>query len=304
MHLHSRALWNFEEIRRAGSIRAAARRLHLSSSALNRQLLELEAEFGRPLFERLSGGLKVTPEGEVLSRHVITMIQDAQRMEGELGSLRSVSQGSVEIATVESLTSDFMPYVLQQMRLQYPAVELTVRTATSSRAAAMVAEGIADLAICFLRHRTQDLKQLVVGRFDLGIAAVSGHPLSNRKAVSFEECLAYPMILPTEELSIFEEIAPLLSVSPDSLKVALRTGSLELIRRLAVQGQGIALVNSFGIERELQDGKLVHVPLTNAATNLGIYTRAQRVLPHAVEVFLNFASAELRRRAEGGLRRA
>lgn len=303
MHLHSRALLNFEEIRRAGSIREAARRLHLSSSALNRQLLELEGEFGRPLFERLANGLKVTPEGEVLSRHVITMIQDAQRMEGELGSLRNVSQGSVDIATVESLTSDFMPSVLQQMRQEYPAIELTVRTTTSSRAASMVAEGIVDVAICFLRHRTQDLKQLAVGRFDLGIAAVPAHPLATRTAVTFEECLAYPMILPTEELSIFEEIGPLLSVSRDTLRVVLRTGSLELIRRLAVQGQGIALVNSFGIEAELRGGQLVHIPLSNAVTHLGLYTRGQRILPHAVEVFLKFASTELRRRAEAELGR-
>ncbi|WP_257211646.1 LysR family transcriptional regulator, partial [Sphingobium sp. IP1] len=42
----------FDAIRRAGSIREAARRLNVASSAVNRQLLKLEAELGTPLFER------------------------------------------------------------------------------------------------------------------------------------------------------------------------------------------------------------------------------------------------------------
>ena len=52
MHIHSRALKYFDMIQRCGSIREAARRLHVSSSAVNRQLLQLEGEVGSPLFER------------------------------------------------------------------------------------------------------------------------------------------------------------------------------------------------------------------------------------------------------------
>jgi DNA-binding transcriptional LysR family regulator len=55
MHIHARSLAYFDMIRRCGSIREAARRLHLASSAVNRQLLQLEEEFGTPLFRTNSG---------------------------------------------------------------------------------------------------------------------------------------------------------------------------------------------------------------------------------------------------------
>ncbi|PHP17682.1 LysR family transcriptional regulator, partial [Sphingobium sp. IP1] len=49
---HAPMVVYFDAIRRAGSIREAARRLNVASSAVNRQLLKLEAELGTPLFER------------------------------------------------------------------------------------------------------------------------------------------------------------------------------------------------------------------------------------------------------------
>ena len=56
MRIHAAALLYFDAVRRAGSIREAARRLNVASSAVNRQILKLEAEVGAPLFDRLPGG--------------------------------------------------------------------------------------------------------------------------------------------------------------------------------------------------------------------------------------------------------
>ena len=63
--LHSRKLQYLDEIARSGSIRKAADRLNVSSSAINRQILALEEEFGVPLCERLPRGLRLTAAGEL-----------------------------------------------------------------------------------------------------------------------------------------------------------------------------------------------------------------------------------------------
>jgi DNA-binding transcriptional LysR family regulator len=58
MPLHSNVIRYFDAVRKAGSIRAAARVLEISSSAVSRQILNLEREIGAPLFERVPCGLK------------------------------------------------------------------------------------------------------------------------------------------------------------------------------------------------------------------------------------------------------
>ncbi len=56
----------FSEVARLGSIRKASESLHVSASAIDRQILNAEAELGVPLFERLPGGLRLTAAGEIL----------------------------------------------------------------------------------------------------------------------------------------------------------------------------------------------------------------------------------------------
>ena len=51
VRIHAAALYYFDAVRRAGSVRAAARQLNVASSAVNRQILKLERELGTPVFE-------------------------------------------------------------------------------------------------------------------------------------------------------------------------------------------------------------------------------------------------------------
>jgi len=101
LRIHAAALNYFDAVRRAGSIRAAARRLNVASSAVNRQILSLEAEVGTQLFHRLPGGLKLTAAGEILAHHVITVLRDAERAESELDALHGLRAGVVELVTLE-----------------------------------------------------------------------------------------------------------------------------------------------------------------------------------------------------------
>ncbi len=53
LRIHSSAIRYFDAVRRAKSIREAARQLNVASSAVNRQIIKLEEEIGEPLFHRL-----------------------------------------------------------------------------------------------------------------------------------------------------------------------------------------------------------------------------------------------------------
>lgn len=109
LRIHSSAIHYFDMVRRCHSIREAARRLNVASSAVNRQILKIEDEIGASLFERLPGGLRLTLAGEVFSRHVSLVLQDLERVRLEFDALRGLKSGHVEIATVEGLRSSCCP---------------------------------------------------------------------------------------------------------------------------------------------------------------------------------------------------
>jgi DNA-binding transcriptional LysR family regulator len=79
--------------------------------------------------------------------------------------------------------------------------------------------------------------------------------------------------------------------------VVLETASLDLMKGLALRDLGVAFLNRFGIEREVEEGTLRHVRLKpNIACSLGAYVRAERALPPALDAFARVVAEEIGRR--------
>ncbi|MFT4173980.1 MAG: LysR family transcriptional regulator [Rhodocyclaceae bacterium] len=296
MHIHARALKYFDTIRRCGSIREAARQLHVASSAVNRQLLQLEDEIGFPLFDRLTDGLKLTAAGEVFSRHVITVLQDEQRLQHELEALRGIRRGELSVVSIEGVNADFLPDVLEKMLVRYPLVKIAVRTMGSAQAARAVADADADLAISFSIERTETLRQFAIGHFQMGAVMRPDHPLAQLPQVSFAECARYPLIMASPELSIHAAMRPIVAHHKKPLTVLMETSSLELGKSVAARGVGVAFQTYIGMERDLRENRLAFVPLRSpqpVICDLGVYVRAGRTLPPVLDAFIRLLNEEL-----------
>ncbi|MCQ4313495.1 LysR family transcriptional regulator [Pseudomonas stutzeri] len=308
LRIHSPAIHYFDMVRRCQSIREAARRLNVASSAVNRQILKLESEIGAPLFERLPAGLRLTAAGEVFARHVLVVLQDAARASSELDALQGLRTGHVEIATVSGVTVDLLPSVLESMAVRYPHITVGVTSLGSQGIPDAVTSGQADIGIAFALRRTADLQQLGVGHFRLGAIVAADHPLAERREVSFSTCAEHRLILAKSDLSIHHLLAPVVARTRSPHKATLETSSVELAAQMAKRGAGIAFQTRIGIEAELQAGTLIHLPLNDngqVLSDLGVYVRSSRYLPVAVDAFVRalceeIASRESRERAELG----
>jgi len=287
----------FEAIRRAGSIREAARRLNVASSAVNRQLLKLEAELGTPLFERLPGGLKLTHAGAAFASHSIHVLQDAERIRSELDRMRGLHTGHVELAAVEALNADLLPTVLERLRETYPRITASIATLGSTGIPKALADGAVDLGIAFSLEKSPELQQLSFSRFFLGAVMRPDHPLTKTKILSVSGCLGHTLILPRSDLSIRQTLIRAAGQLPVG---SIEANSVELIKELTLRGLGISFQTRVGIERELERGDLVHVPLMRpmpVRSDLGVYVRAARSPPIAVLTLAQLLSDEIAKRS-------
>jgi len=291
-----RAIEYFEAVRRFGSIREAARRLDVAASAINRQILKFEQDGGVPLFERLPEGMKLTPGGEIFARHAIAVLQDEQRLASEMDALRGLRRGEVTVIAAESLNTDFLPRLIGQMAAKYPGVTLRVRTAGSNQIPAALIAGDADLGLAFSLAAQAALTRVAVASFRLGAVMRPDHPLANLPQVSFPSCLAYPVILPSPELSLHTILDRPLRRFRGKVDMRAEVSSLELMRNLTVELNAISFQASMGLEGDIAAGRLCHIPLQGGAalmTELGAYIRHGRALPLALDAFIGKLRAEL-----------
>src|SRR5271163_4193749 len=122
-----RLLTYVDAVARHGSIRKAADALNVASSALNRQILDLESDLGAALFERLPRGVRLTSVGEVFLAYARQAISELKAVESRVEQLRGLVRGQVGIAAVESVAGELLPSAITRFHAQHPNVRFNVR---------------------------------------------------------------------------------------------------------------------------------------------------------------------------------
>src|SRR5271157_5655626 len=106
------ALRYFSETAHSRSIRAASERLHVSPSAISRQIAKLEHELGAPIFDRRAQGMALTPAGRVLQAKVDGMLRELDRVKSHVAALRALQLGSVDVYGFQAAADGIVAPVL------------------------------------------------------------------------------------------------------------------------------------------------------------------------------------------------
>ncbi len=117
------ALRAFSVAARTGSFKQAAAELHLSPSALSRQIQSLEAQLGVPLFRRLNPGLKLTARGRAYRTQVdraLAVLREAQQ------ELVSDPSRPLRVSALESFSARWLVPRLADFERHHPEVTLAI----------------------------------------------------------------------------------------------------------------------------------------------------------------------------------
>lgn len=295
--IHDSALHYFDVVRRAGSIRGASRRLNVASSAINRQILKLEAEIGTRLFDRLPGNLRLTAAGEILASHVTMVLQDADRAQSELDALAGLRTGHIELATLEGLCHQVVPSAIQTLGLHSSRITVGVGVLSTADIPDTVVSGEAHLGLAFEVRSRPELRKLASVRLPLGVIVRPDSALARRKSLTLRDCHDQQLILPRANFANRQQLVTSLTAEDMRGRMLVEAGSIQLMTQLVVRGLGIGFMTRIGIEMQLAKRELVHIPLLRGKTplysELGLFARTSAKLPVAAEAFAQILTSEI-----------
>lgn len=298
MRIHSAFVKYFDEVRRCGSIRQAARNLHVASSAVNRQILNVEGDLGVALFERTARGLRLTPAGSLLASHISRTLEDAARTLNEIRNLRGRAAGTVTIAGPESVIAHLLPPVLAEFHAGHPGGS-SVFKATSDvtqRLAQLLAGGEVDIAVTFDPPEHPVIRPVAQCRLPVGAIMTPDHPLARRSRISLADCAGFPLVMPDPSWPLCAELDPLIRAAGLEDAVITSSNSVELLRLMVGNRLGIGFQTVVGIESLVAAGRLVLVPIHNPAPlsqTLAICINAERTPPAAVRFMTDLLQQRL-----------
>lgn len=185
----------FYYVAKYGNVTQAARVLLNNQPNLTRAVKTLESELGCPLFIRSNRGMKLTPEGERLLRHIRIAIENIEAGEAEIIESRNLERGSVFVAASEVALHCVLLPVLKKYRSLYPGIKLKISNHSTPQAIDTIKNGFADIAVVTTPTLPSAmLEEITVRKFrEVAVCSSAFSELWGRK-VSFEELLSYPLI--------------------------------------------------------------------------------------------------------------
>ncbi len=137
----------FLEVARLGSMRAAARSLHLGQPALSARIVALEDELAARVFERTKRGVRLTLAGRALLPHAERALDAVSAGRTAVSQVAQGDDGELVIAAVSAINASVVPELVARFRRYHPGVHLYVHTGSAERITELVTYGTARLGL-------------------------------------------------------------------------------------------------------------------------------------------------------------
>jgi DNA-binding transcriptional LysR family regulator len=130
-----------------GSLSAAARRLHLSQSALSQTIRSLERQLGVQLLDRNSAGVTVTEAGGVLLREARVLLTQHERALAAVTGQAAAGPAILRVGVPLELPGDLLPRALAEVATAFPDTRVEISHASSAAQLAALRAGDLDVAL-------------------------------------------------------------------------------------------------------------------------------------------------------------
>jgi DNA-binding transcriptional LysR family regulator len=292
------ALRYFSATAHAQSIRAASERLHVSPSAISRQIAKLEHELRAPIFDRRAQGMKLTPAGEILLSKIDGMMREFSRVKSHIAALQDLQAGNVDIYCFQTAIESFVAPVLNRFHVQYPDVTFNVRMSSTDEAIEALTTGAAEIGLVLNAPARAAITRLEVFRDRMVAAFSPTHPLAGRRIVSLRDLKGFPFALTEPSFGLRQQLERVFAKHGFEPVAFCVTNSLALVKEVAGIGKQCTLLPRFAVEQELTRGTLRAAAVREFADDPLVFcicSRNDRSLSPAAKVFVDIVIDYCRR---------
>ena len=275
LNLHHLRL--FRAVATDGTLTGAARRLNLSQSALSSQIRTMEDSLGHALFERRGRGLVLTEAGRIALDHAESIFRTADDL---TATLRDAARGRqvLRVGALATLSRNFQLQFLRPL-IGRADVEVVLRSGSQGELLRGLEALALDVVLTNLPPARDAASPWLVHRLDEQPVSLIGTPARvGRPAPPLRTLLATaPLILPSSETALragFDALAARLGVTP---VIAAEADDMAMMRLLAREDAGLAVIPPIVVRDELQTGVLTEAArLDGIAETFLAVTRARR----------------------------
>ncbi len=275
-----RQLEILQAIAETGSFTACGRKLHVSQSAISRQILLLEEELGEPLFLRVGRQVRMTPAAESLVQLGQRVFLDVRETVGTITDRTRELRGTLRLSGGMTVCMYVFPALLKHLRRVHPHLDVRLTVATAGRSVQEIRGGRVDAGLLTLPVQESDLVTVPVLREELLLVTTPTHPLARRRKVAPADLDGQPFVLFEVGSATRKVIDQFFATEKVEPTIVMDTENVEIIKAMVKTGMGIGIVPYQAVAREVRAGQFfcTRIDGHELVRETGwVYARANRV---------------------------
>src|SRR4030095_13791679 len=178
-----------------GLFGGAGEKLHVSQSAISRQVLLLEEELREPLFLRQGRGAVPTRAGQTLIQLGRRLLEGLTATGGQIRDEGEELHGLLQIAGGMTVCLYVFPLLLKEFRRIHPRVDIKLITGATPRLIRQLRTAPADVALLTLPVEEPSFVVVPALREELMLVLPPEHPLSGKRRVAPQDLAVQPFVL-------------------------------------------------------------------------------------------------------------
>jgi LysR family carnitine catabolism transcriptional activator len=293
MSLQTAWLKSFLAVAECGGFGAATLGLHLSQSRVSAHIAALEHVLGVTLFDRKARPICTTEAGELFRSHALTALLELQR--GVEAARRTLDNlvAHVTIGSYPSVSSTYLPAVLQELQARHPGVTVGLCEGTAATLEEMVAKGTVDLAFRPLlpKMRETTLCHRTIWCEDIVAVMRENDPLAEKTPVSINDILSRPLIgnpSGSEEDGGGFDVRNSLGEAAGRANIAYLTDQPATLVALVRAAFGVGVINRLALHTTSTEGLTIRtIDSPTAHRNVALFWLRRRGESAVVKAFLD-----------------
>jgi LysR family transcriptional regulator, transcriptional activator of nhaA len=253
-------LYYFWVAAKAGSIAQACAALNLAQPTVSAQIIKLEKDLKRTLFERRRRGLELTEDGRLVMDYANQIFNYSQEMVDALQDRPGGRRIRVQIGIVDQVSKEIAQALLAALFKGMPQAMATVHEGRPAPLLADLKSHTLDVVLSNAPlpvEDADDYRKAEIGRLPVHFAAA---PALARKVRRFPADLKnVPLLLPTRASPIWSQVEQFLSRQQIAPHVLAEIQDAELLHRLALLGEGAAPLDRMTMRDAVKEGGLVRL---------------------------------------------
>ncbi len=256
MILNVNQLRAFHAAAKLKSITLAAQELMVTPPAISMQVKQLEATLDVRLMFRDGNSIQLTDLGKTLFKKCDRIFKYIKEMEDFLEDISTGKSGVLRIGCPQTPAKYIMPRLIAGFKKTYPGIRIVLDQGSSSEMTRSILDHKNELAVVRCRGDEKRLKVKLFGSETLVLIAAPKSQYFQTDEISVTQLSTVPLIVPEEGSATREVVFEYLRKFKVLPKIILESGSIDLIKELVSQDNGVSLLGSVAVQDDLKNKRL------------------------------------------------